>query len=614
MPSLLWFRRDLRLHDHPALAAAAGSAEVLACFVLDPRLEASSGRRRLQFLGDSLRQLRDDLDGRLLVTRGLPEEQIPRIAKDVGASSVHISEDFAPFGRRRDERVGAALGSVPLVATGSPYLVSPGRVTKGDGTPYRVFTAFFHKWSEIGWRAPAQSGADSAGWLNPAQVALQQCEIPDPGAALHLAAGERAALSQWAAFVDNGLDRYAEDRDRPDLEGTSRMSAHLKFGTIHPRTMVAGLDLNGTGARSYLRELAFRDFYAAVLHHWPASAWRNWNGDFDSIQTDTGADAKRRFESWKAGQTGFPLVDAGMRQLRETWPATSTGGSGARDVVPTPHRTSGCSIRPSRARSSIPWATTSGAGCPSWALSTMSTCAKVNGRPDTLRRSSTTVPSAPKRCAAITASDVDVARFAHLKLFGMQLSANSQLSQRQGGDMVHSLVRTLLVSGAAAGLMASVGACSCSVGSSHSVSKSDVASQISAKMTDAAGNKPDSVTCPSDLLAKVGAQVNCEMKVKDQTFNVNVTVTSVNGNDVKFDMVETVDKNQVANVISDKLTQRVGTRPESVTCPDNLKGVEGATLRCQLTDSGKKYGVNVIVTSVDAGDVIFDFKVDDQPE
>jgi len=128
--------------------------------------------------------------------------------------------------------------------------------------------------------------------------------------------------------------------------------------------------------------------------------------------------------------------------------------------------------------------------------------------------------------------------------------------------MAHSIVRTLLVSGAAVGLMASAGACSCSVGtSSPAVGKSDVASQITSKMTDAAGNKPDSVTCPSDLPAKVGAQLNCEMKVKNQTFNVNVTVTSVNGNDVKFDMVETVDKNQVASVISAKLTQQVGKSP-----------------------------------------------------
>jgi hypothetical protein len=180
--------------------------------------------------------------------------------------------------------------------------------------------------------------------------------------------------------------------------------------------------------------------------------------------------------------------------------------------------------------------------------------------------------------------------------------------------MAHSIVRTLLASGAAAGLMAGVGACSCSVNtsSSHAVSKTDVASQITSKMTDAAGNKPDTVTCPNDLPAKVGAQLNCEMKVKDQTFNVNVTVTRVDGGDVKFDMVETVDKDQVASVISSKLTQQ-GSKPDSVTCPDNLKGVEGATLRCQLQESGKTYGVNVTVTSVDAGDVSFDIKVDDQP-
>ena len=109
-------------------------------------------------------------------------------------------------------------------------------------------------------------------------------------------------------------------------------------------------------------------------------------------------------------------------------------------------------------------------------------------------------------------------------------------------------------------------------------------------------------------------QLNYAMKVKNQTFNVKVSVTSVNGNDVKFDMVETVDKKQVASQISDKLTQQVGKKPDSVTCPDNLKGVVGATLRCQLTDGSEKYGVAVTVTNVDAGDVNFNFKVDDHPE
>lgn len=155
-------------------------------------------------------------------------------------------------------------------------------------------------------------------------------------------------------------------------------------------------------------------------------------------------------------------------------------------------------------------------------------------------------------------------------------------------------------------------ACSFSVGS-NTVSKSDVESQISQKMTDAAGKKPESVTCPGDLSAKVGATLDCQMTVKNKPFNVNVTVTSVDGGNVKFDMVETVDKNQVASQISDQLEQQVGRKPESVTCPDNLKGVSGATLRCQLTDAGDTYGINVTVTGVHAGVVNFDFKVDSTP-
>ncbi|NBP84566.1 MAG: hypothetical protein EBU54_04915, partial [Mycobacteriaceae bacterium] len=136
MPSLLWFRRDLRLRDLPALLGAADDQTgTLACFVLDPRLEASSGARRLQFLGDSLRCLTAALDGRLLITRGRPEEVVPQVCRAIDAGAVHISADFSPFGLRRDAAVGAELATagIDMIATGSPYLVSPGRVTKDDG-------------------------------------------------------------------------------------------------------------------------------------------------------------------------------------------------------------------------------------------------------------------------------------------------------------------------------------------------------------------------------------------------------------------------------------------------------------------------------------------------
>lgn len=314
MPTVLWFRRDLRLHDLPALCdAAAADGEVLACYVLDPRLHRTSGARRLQYLHDALRELRDNLGGRLLVTEGRPEERIPAVAQQIGASAVHVSEDFTPFGRRRDDAVRAALDTVPLEASGSPYLVSPGRITKGDGTPYKVFSPFFDAWRKHGWRGPAQSDATTASWIDPAELS-GAVEIPDEGVELDIPAGEQAARQHWQQFVDEGLAGYADDRNRPDYDVTSRMSAHLKFGTIHPRTMVPDLG-RGTGAQAYLRELAFRDFYASVLYEWPHSVWWNWNKGFDAIEVDEGRKAEELFEAWKRGRTGYPIVDAGMRQL-----------------------------------------------------------------------------------------------------------------------------------------------------------------------------------------------------------------------------------------------------------------------------------------------------------
>lgn len=172
MPStLLWFRRDLRLHDlPPLLEAAAGGADVLGCFVLDPRLEKSSGARRLQFLGDSLRALNDAMGGRLLIIRGRPEERIPELCAAVGASAVHVSADFSPFGVRRDSTVSAALADAGVAwqATGSPYLVSPGRVTKDDGTPTRSSPRSSRAGRKsAGARLPPPRRSTSAGSIRP---------------------------------------------------------------------------------------------------------------------------------------------------------------------------------------------------------------------------------------------------------------------------------------------------------------------------------------------------------------------------------------------------------------------------------------------------------------
>ncbi|BBY98802.1 cryptochrome/photolyase family protein [Mycolicibacterium fallax] len=309
---LVWFRRDLRLADLPTLLAVADTAA--AVFVLDDVLLRPGPRR--SFLFDCLRRLDEALAGRLLVTRGDPVAVIPALARELGAGAVHISADFGPYGSRRDRAVAAALGAVPLLPSGSPYVVAPGRIRKSDGTAYRVFTPFRRAWLEHGWRAPARTGPDTVRWLDPAGLGMRVPIPTDDGAVALPAAGEAAAAARWHSFLADGLDRYHRDRDRPDLSGTTGLSPYLKFGCLHPRTVLQDLRGRGDDAAATLRsELCWRDFYADVLHDRPDTAQRNYNPRFDRIRHDTGPDAQRLFEAWAQGRTGFPIVDAGMRQL-----------------------------------------------------------------------------------------------------------------------------------------------------------------------------------------------------------------------------------------------------------------------------------------------------------
>jgi deoxyribodipyrimidine photo-lyase len=323
--SVVWFRRDLRLADHPALVAATqDSEEVLPLFVVDPALWGRAGEPRKEYLRRSLAALDAAIGGHLVVRIGDPTQVVPEVVDEVDASEVHISADFGPYGSRRDHDVERALDKedVPLVRTGSPYAVSPGRVVKGDGTPYRVYTPFYRAWLEHGWRLPAER--PSVTWVSgvpseavprtPGNVELPQ--LPD--------AGEVAALERWSTFRDGALDAYADARDRPDLPATSRLSVHLKFGEIHPRTLLHDLGLphaQRPKAREVFRkELAWREFYADVLHHEPRSAREYYRHEFAAMEYDTGANANKRLLAWQAGRTGYPIVDAGMRQLlAEGW-------------------------------------------------------------------------------------------------------------------------------------------------------------------------------------------------------------------------------------------------------------------------------------------------------
>ncbi|MEE2031722.1 cryptochrome/photolyase family protein [Rhodococcus chondri] len=320
-PALIWFRRDLRLHDLPQLLDVADEgAGAAAVFVLDDTLLRPGPRST--FLLRCLRALDDELGGRLLVAHGNPATVIPQLAKELDAVAVHISADYAPYGARRDRTVEAALGDVPLVRTGSPYAVAPGRVVKADGTPYRVFTPYRRSWLDHGWRPPAATDVTTVSWLDPDGTSARIPIPADDDIAVELPpAGEAAALRRWRDFRDHDLDRYDTDRDRPDLDGTSRLSPYLKFGCVHPRTVLHDLRARtDAGATTLRSELCWRDFYADVLHHRPDTAYRNYNRRFDAIRYDTGPEADRAFSAWKQGRTGYPIVDAGMRQLlAEGW-------------------------------------------------------------------------------------------------------------------------------------------------------------------------------------------------------------------------------------------------------------------------------------------------------
>ncbi|MBC9733098.1 deoxyribodipyrimidine photo-lyase [Nocardioides sp. zg-578] len=315
----MWFRRDLRLRDNPALLEACADGAVLPLFVLDPRLWGPAGPTRRAYLAASLRSLDAALRGLgapgLQVVEGDPVRRVPLAARAAGAERVHVAADFGPYGRERDAAVEQALAAdgVELVRTGSPYAVPPGTVTSGSGDHYRVFTPFHRVWAEQDRPAPQDAPAH-ADWLalDEGTVGLPEVDPPD---GLELpAAGEDATAVRWRAFLDQGIDDYDEQRDLPGTDGTSRMSVHLKWGEVHPRQLLADLARRrSTGAATYRKELAWREFYADVLWHQPRTAREYYKTQYARLDYD---EPGALFEAWQEGRTGFPVVDAGMRQLR----------------------------------------------------------------------------------------------------------------------------------------------------------------------------------------------------------------------------------------------------------------------------------------------------------
>lgn len=300
---IVWFRRDLRLHDNPAWAAGSSAAEVCPLFVLDPSLYRRVSSRRRALLVAGLRALDgmlQDRGGRLRVEMGDPTVVLPRLAEELGATRIHLNQEVTAYGTDRDRRIGEAR---EVSVHDGHYVHPPGSLLTSEGGTYRVFTPFHRAWSSRRPAGPSSEGTATISW--------------DPGVRLPLAgpsplqAGEIAALGRLAEFLAR-VDRYATERDRPDLGITSRLSVDLKFGFLSPREAVRRVGTDTEGRATFVRQLAWRDFHAHVLGARPELATSSLRAEYRDLAW---RNDPAELAAWKQGLTGYPLVDAAMRQL-----------------------------------------------------------------------------------------------------------------------------------------------------------------------------------------------------------------------------------------------------------------------------------------------------------
>lgn len=309
MSSLVWFRRDLRLDDNPAWSAATADDDAVeALFVLDQRLLTAAGSLRRNLLFTHLQALDarlQHLGGGLTVETGNPKTIVPGIAAEHDAA--YWNRSYTPFSRRRDDAIERAIG--PPVETFDGDVVHPPEgVMTGGGTPYRVFTPYHRTWSQMPIPGPSQAGHATV-------LGRRNREIPNAEAP-PMVGGDVAAHERLEQFLEI-VDRYEDDRNRPDLDRTSHLSADLKFGTISARAVAERVGRSTSARSAFVRQLAWRDFYAQLLFHAPQTVAHAFREDLESIKW---AEDDAGVLAWQEGRTGYPIVDAGMRQLnQEGW-------------------------------------------------------------------------------------------------------------------------------------------------------------------------------------------------------------------------------------------------------------------------------------------------------
>ena len=348
--ALVWFRRDLRVADHPALAHALREAASVWCvFVLDKAILAGlpPDDRRVAFIRASLVDLDEQIAAlsggraRLLVRHADAAEEIPRLAVELGVEAVHAHHDDDPAALARDAHVRERLAADGRrLGTYKDHVIfERDEILTGTRTPYGVFTPYKNAWLKALHARPGllgDCGSDVDGsalakaprspWKRGAAVpALEEFGFAarratpqdDPG----LRPGSRGGEALLDEFLDR-MDDYDATRDFPARPGPSHLGIHLRFGTLSLRRLVGlasqRIEGGSRGAQTWLSELVWRDFYHQVLFHHPHVVDHAYRADCDAIRWEQGARAEAQFEAWCEGRTGYPLVDAGMRQLNAT--------------------------------------------------------------------------------------------------------------------------------------------------------------------------------------------------------------------------------------------------------------------------------------------------------
>lgn len=302
---LWWIRRDIRIDDNATLAAATNTGEVHPVAVLDPSFPG--GTRRHEYWLAALHDVHHNSGG-VAFLRGVPERALLAYAQRVGATQIYASRDFGPYGAKRDEAVSAALraSGVELLFVDTPYLRDFDTLRNKNGSPIRTFSAWRRQWVSAPMPKPVRVGEVTWAMLDGAGLAHRV--IPEASAAW-----QHERLRDWVPTLSN----YPAGRDYPAQDATSRLSVGLRFGLIHPRSILA--ETSGrVGGERLADQLCWREWYGAQLARNGAWAWETQDHTYAGLMCDTGASAETRFLAWCEGRTGYPLVDAGMRELRET--------------------------------------------------------------------------------------------------------------------------------------------------------------------------------------------------------------------------------------------------------------------------------------------------------